>query len=632
MATIAGIISTQPGFPVEKWIHEMMNSMNTWGPDKSEILVSGPAAFGAHQLRTRNFEPSANPLRIGTHVFCYNARFDPPDNQPLPQTSEEEEELIRSSLQKSLTDVASLRGDFALSSWDEQDQSLRLVRDHFGKRPLYYTHTSDFFAFAGEMKALLLLPGVSAEPDEQWIADSISTVKSEKWRTPYIAVRRLIPASLLRWEKGEFTIEPYWDLKADPKLEKLSEEEAVKIFRNKLLQAVGRTIRNGISTGSELSGGLDSSGVTSMAWSMLKDQGIPFYAFSHAFSDQNLGKYFPFKDEREFSQALIQHTGIKDHIFCTAEGYGIVDALLKTQEIQSGPTQQGYDIFADSLYEEARKRNVSILLSGFGGDEGITSKAGGYRQELIQKKDWVRLKKEVIRTKGSRLKRIWSLIKYLWMRYLPGVFFAMRGKWKGDWRKPKLRGLAFSREFGERMKIKERYFSRVGFPDDPDVRARQYKRLTHDHVSQRFEYSWLAALYRKMEYAYPFWDVDLVDFYYSLPSEFKQKNKVNRYLYRVAMKGYLPDKIRNRNDKTGATVPTVQHRFIKDYYPIKKLIHESEKQGIKYFEHTHLRLMQERIRYRSFIDKIPSHPGAFINALKILLWLKSSQEIKRRMQ
>lgn len=621
MATIAGIISTQPGFPVERWIQDMMDSMKAWDPDTSEILVSGPAAFGAHQLRIRNFEPDANPLRTGTHVFCYNARFDPPDNQPVPQTPEEEVDLIRFSLQNSLTDATSLRGDFAMASWDEKEHSLRLIRDQFGKRPLYYTETSGFFAFAGEMKALLLLPEVSNEPDEQWIADSISTVKSEKWRTPYTSIRRLIPASTLQWKEGRFTIQPYWDLEVMPGVEELSEEEATEIFREKLLQAVRRTIRNGISVGSELSGGLDSSGVTAMAWSMLKNKDVPFYAFSHAFSDNNLGKYFPFRDEREFSQALVKHAGIKKHIFCTAEEYGVIDALEKTLEIQSGPTQQGYNVFADSLYDEALKRDVRILLSGFGGDEGVTSKSAGYREELIRKKDWTRLRQVVVRQKGSVLRKIWSVVKYYWMRHSPKSFFAVQKLRKGDWRKPKLKGLAFSREFGERMKIKERYFLRVGFPDEPDVRVRQYKRLTHDHISQRLEYSFLAALNRRMEYGYPFWDVDLVEFYYSLPSEFKIKRRVNRYLYRQAMKTYLPDKVRNRNDKTGATVPTVQQRFIKDDLKISHLVNESEKSGqLSYFDYKGMRNWQKRIRKRTLKYRIPANPGAFFTSIQVILW------------
>jgi asparagine synthase (glutamine-hydrolysing) len=514
------------------------------------------------------------------------------------------------------------KGDFAVAVWDKLEKRLIAVRDHLGTRPFFYTETDEFFAFATEIKALFAISGVEKAVDEQWIADSICTVKSEKWRTAYKNIYRLLPAHILRFDGKETKLQRYWDLKVNPEWENLDEETAVKMFREKIHEAVKRRVRYARSVGSELSGGLDSSGVTALAFHHLKDTDKKFFALSHAFSERNLGKYFPYQDEREFSQALVEYSGIKEHVFCTGEGYGILDALTSTLAIQSGPTQQGYNIFADSLYDEAQKRDIRIILSGFGGDEGVTSKAGGYMQELARLKKWKQLKEYLRNTQGRGIMgRFKSILKYFTIRHFPGYYLKIKAAFgKADWRIPKWRSLAIDPGFMVKMNIKDRYFDKVGFPDDPDVRARQYKRIMHNHVSQRFEYSYLAALYRRMEYAYPLWDIDLLEFYYSLPSHLKIKNKMQRYIFREAMTGLLPEKIRLRNDKTGATVPTVQQRFIQDYENISKLVEEGKKNEISYFNYDKLKEWQERVRNRGFKDKMPANPGAFFNGLQVILW------------
>ncbi|MBE0655109.1 MAG: hypothetical protein IH594_15005 [Bacteroidales bacterium] len=650
MGSICGIIYKNENAK-EEHIKKMLSSMSDWKPDYTGFTCHENIALGVHVLYSMTFSPfEKQPWESDRYVIVYDGRFDmdvpvllhPSENEDTeghnPKTgdlngeNESYKRMMLDYLQRNLEqEKHGFKGDFALAAWDKKQKKLIGIRDHLGTRPFYYTETSSFFAFATEMKALFSLPGVGKIPDEQWIADSLSTVQSEKYRTPYTNIYRLQPAHTLCFDGEKTILEKYWDLKSKPEWENLTEVEAIKIFREKISLAVERRVKNAVSIGSELSGGLDSSGVTALAYQLIKDSGKKFVALSHGFSEKNLGKYFPFEDEREFSLSLKDFTGIKDHVFCTAEGYGVVNALKKTQNIQSGPIQQGYSIFADSLYDEAQKREVRVLLSGFGGDEGVTSKGGGFIQELANQKKWSLLKDALLRHAGRTVQgRIKAIIKYLALRYSPGFFIRIRKIWsKEDWRISKWKAFALNPDFEKKMSVRERYFEMVGFPDDPDVRARQYKRILHNHVSQRFESSFLAALYRRMEYAYPLWDIDLVEFFYSLPSHLKVHHGVNRYIYREAMKGIIPEKIRTRNDKTGTTVPTVLQRFVHDYSAITELIEKSVKQNpSRYLDYEKLRKWQERIRDRALNDKLPANPGAFFNSLQLILWLREESNLK----
>jgi asparagine synthase (glutamine-hydrolysing) len=60
-----------------------------------------------------------------------------------------------------------LLGDFALAVWDGRDRRLTLVADPRGTRPLYYYRSGSLLVFSTVLPALLSLPGVPRELDEE---------------------------------------------------------------------------------------------------------------------------------------------------------------------------------------------------------------------------------------------------------------------------------------------------------------------------------------------------------------------------------------------------------------------------------------------------------------------------------
>ena len=82
-------------------------------------------------------------------------------------------------------------GDFAFAVWDGANATLFCARDHFGVKPFYYSASSDRFAFASEIKALLALPGMDRELNEAPIADFLVALVSDSSSTFYSRVLRL---------------------------------------------------------------------------------------------------------------------------------------------------------------------------------------------------------------------------------------------------------------------------------------------------------------------------------------------------------------------------------------------------------------------------------------------------------
>uniref|UniRef100_UPI0040569DB0 asparagine synthase-related protein n=1 Tax=Candidatus Electrothrix sp. TaxID=2170559 RepID=UPI0040569DB0 len=448
----------------------------------------------------RNGSPNPDPaiIRENGFIWSWNARFD---NLKEPQNIAENSHERESIFSYIIEAPALLQGDFAVVAYNQNEDTLILLRDQLGTRPLYYLETEKYLAFATEMKALLSLPGFVPEMDEVWIADAISILQSEKWRTPYKGIKRMLPGHILRF-KETLEIKEYWDLNIQTEYTEINYSQAVNLYKEKFEQSVCERLVNNEPNATELSGGLDSSGVTAQAKKCVKEKRSNLYAFTHAFSEQSLGNYFPFKDERKYSIAVCQHIGLKNHILCDADHFGLIDEMKKNIFTQSGPTKQSYSLFSDTLYGRGKDFGVSTILSGFGGDEGVTSKAGGFFEELIKRNDWDLYKREYFaRLRLQGRDHILNRSKYFVKRYLPySEFIIQKFNNRSDWRAEKYPYFAFSDDFEERMNIRARFFKRLRLPDDPDVRARQYKKIKHDHISQRFEYSYLNAKAYGIEY------------------------------------------------------------------------------------------------------------------------------------
>ena len=95
--------------------------------------------------------------------------------------------------------VDRLDGMFAFAVWDPRNRTVFLARDRVGKKPLYYSATPDFFAFASEPKALLSVPAIreAADIDPLALSDFLSLGYVLTPKSAFRNIKRL-PAFLLQ--------------------------------------------------------------------------------------------------------------------------------------------------------------------------------------------------------------------------------------------------------------------------------------------------------------------------------------------------------------------------------------------------------------------------------------------------
>src|SRR5215213_1606313 len=213
--------------------------------DSSVFAVFNGEIYNHHDLR--------KDLETRGHIFRGRS-----DTEVLPHLYEEHGcDLFRF-----------LRGMFSVAIYDSKRHSLLLGRDRFGVKPLFYAQTPRFLAFASELNALTLVPGLDLAPDPQAIADYAAVFYVPAPLTFFRGVRALEPGTFLeaRMDGSDVDVKTAsfhrW---AWGPTSGLSLDEAVEKADALVEEAVGRQLESDVPLGALLSGGIDSSLVSAAA-------------------------------------------------------------------------------------------------------------------------------------------------------------------------------------------------------------------------------------------------------------------------------------------------------------------------------------------------------------------------------
>lgn len=143
-----------------------------------------------------------------------------------------------------------------------------------------------------------------------------------------------------------------------------------------------------------------------------------------------------------------------------------------------------------------------------------------------------------------------------------------------------------------------------------------------DHLPQRLEYCYTAAAQYGIEYRYPLLDVNLVLACLAFPARLKQHQGTNRYLFRESIKGFVPEVIRQRNDKSGTTIPQTYFSLIREKESILSMVNEcrGQSQLEEIFDLSRFPEWYEKLVARAKEDMNYLNPGAFYTYLMMLMY------------
>jgi asparagine synthase (glutamine-hydrolysing) len=251
--------------------------------------------------------------------------------------------------------VSRLNGMFAIVLFDERTETLLLVRDRLGVKPMLYAQVGDKLIFASELKAILADPDVPVELDPEALVEYLTFNFTIAPRTMLRGVRRLPPGHLLKWRAGEITIREYWDLTLEPTGPRDARTAAAMVEAT-LGAATKRRLRSDVPLGGLLSGGIDSSAVVSL---MTDSLGSSVKAFSADFEE---GSY----SELPYARMVAERYGV-DHRVITVTPR-IEDLIQRIVWYNDEPLGDSSTV-PTFLLSQFVRQHVTVALSGDGGDE-----------------------------------------------------------------------------------------------------------------------------------------------------------------------------------------------------------------------------------------------------------------------
>jgi asparagine synthase (glutamine-hydrolysing) len=255
-----------------------------------------------------------------------------------------------------------LRGMYAFALFDRHDDSLCLVRDPLGVKPLYYVRQPNRTAFASEIKALLALPGVERRIADAALSHYLTFAASPAPLTLFDGILKLEAGSWLRIDReGRTRQVRYWDpARFTPSGKPLREEEYVEELRRLLRQAVARRMVSDVPFGAFLSGGIDSSLNVALMAQMLEGPVQTYSVGVRGDADDDL--------ELQRAREVARHFGANHHELLIDDG-DFISALPHIAYCQDEPLADPVCVPIYHLSQLARRSGTPVIQVGEGSDE-----------------------------------------------------------------------------------------------------------------------------------------------------------------------------------------------------------------------------------------------------------------------
>ena len=444
-------------------------------------------------------------------------------------TSFDDSNLLLASYEKWGTACGEyLLGEFAFAIWDGRKQRLFCCRDQMGFRPFLYWRDETRLVFAGDIRAILAVPGVPVKLNARKMSGTAiwggHTLHQED--TFHLGIQALPPGSWLSFDRSGHRQGKYWEPRISRGLVPRKPADVFAALRDLLSSAVECRIQGASSVATELSGGLDSSAVTSIAARYLARDGRSILALSAVAQGAGRG---PLGDEREFIEEFRCWPNV-DIKYIEAEGRGPFDTIEDPGCFIVSPLRTSRFYLYEAFERAAVDSGVSIVLQGNMGEMGPTAYGVYHYTELAA---------------GLRLPTMIRDLRLLHkiqglnpVRFLAGRFLDLVRPFPGRQPRHVLLNSAFRRNGDTRTSFGYPQRSLAGYH-----LAMLGVWLRH-HASRRGQTA--RGYVRTTE---PLLDIRVLEFCLSMPSEMFVRNGYLRYPVRAALDGILPKRIQWRTDK-----------------------------------------------------------------------------------
>ena len=540
MCGIGGIINKNNKSVEELLIHQMTEIIAHRGPDSSGSYLYKNIAFGHRRLSILDLSSSGHqPMKyLDDLVITYNGeiynfieiREELIQKGYIFDSNSDTEVILKAYHCWGKTCVNYFNGMWSFSILDIKQKIVFCSRDRFGVKPFYYIENNDLFSFGSEISQLLpFIPNriLNKKIALDYLISGIEECSNETFFKDIYLLKgghNLV----FDLQTNSYEIERYYNLK-------LSDQKNTSVddYIQELKRSITLRLRSDVKVGTCLSGGIDSSTISSFASKLYQNSNEKFMAI-HAKSSEYK------TDESEFAKIVSKIANINLN-FVEPSYSDFKSNILSIIKIQQEPFGSLSIIMQYFVFKKAKELGCIVMLDGQGGDETLLGYERYYPAIVKSKKGIAKLKALLQSSKNSRLSLL-DTIKYQY-------YFSNY--------KLRLKRLKFKNSF-YKSEILNEYESeelRIISESYNDISILQKNEIESSQLPHLLKYEDRNSMANSIESRLPFLDYKLVELSLNTNNSLKIKDGWTKFILRKAAETILPKEIVWRKAKLGFNAP-----------------------------------------------------------------------------
>jgi len=579
----------------------MQKVLSPRGPDQNGIYINKNVALIHTRLCVIDIENGIQPMSFKYGEQEYTLVY----NGELYNTEEIREELInyghrfmghsdtevvlKAYVQWKDECVNKFNGIFAFAIWEKNNNKLFFARDRIGVKPLFYSIVDNSFIFASEIKGLLAHDSIKPIINEDSIAELMFIGPG---RTPgcgiFKGINEVKPACCGYFTKDGIRIKKYWTLKDREHRDNF--EQTVETVRYLVNDSITRQLVSDVEVGTFLSGGLDSSIISSIANTYFKEKGKKLKTFSVTYKDNDkyfkVSKFQPNSDS-EYIKKMVEYLDC-EHYLITLDNNDLANALYDAVDARDLPGMADVDSSL-LLFCKEIKKHCTVALSGECADEIF----GGY--------PWYRDKK---------------------IRAINGFPWAQSTAYRKSFIKDEIKIANGEDYVYSRYKDTLINTSKLNGISPLESRMKEMMKLNLDWFMQTLlDRKDRMSMYNALEVRVPFCDYRIAEYLYSVPWEYKDYNSFEKGLLRQSMNNILPQEVLWRKKSPYPKTHNPEYLHIVSEI-LKNVINDSSSPILSFIKKEELQKLLNTDRNEPWYGQLMTTPQTIAYFLQLDYWLR----------
>ena len=523
------------------------------GPNHSGKYLTNDIALGIERLSILDIDKGNQPIFSNNKKFIivhngeiYNyleLRNDLEKSGYIFYTDTDTEVIVNLYQHIGLSLLPLLNGMFSFCIYEIETKKLVICRDRFGIKPLHYFYNHSDIIFSSQLDGILKHPLV----ENNISADSIDLFLTMDFipapYTIYKNIKKLEHGHYLIWSNKKLKIKKWYEFSYNPKIYLKCEKEYIEKLDNLIDNAVKLRMRSDMPIGAFLSGGLDSSLITSY---MSKYHKSPLKTYNISFNDQSF-------NEGDYA-FLVSEFIDTDHYSEFFDNKKMLEILPEIWSLMDEPFSDA-SLLPTFFLSKITSKEVSVALSGDGGDEIFAGyptylghKIANQIPQLII--PFIKLLVNKLPTNYDNISLDFKLKKFC--NSLEFKSSLRHQYWLGSF-DDHFKKRSYTKSFRNMLsidnnteKILDSYLSNKNLLDWETHLYQDMRFYLQDDMLVKVD---RASMANSLEVRVPFLDHNIVEFMAQSPKNIKYPNITSKYILKKLAKKYLPQKIINRSKK-----------------------------------------------------------------------------------